>query len=144
MSYTQKIDEDSIDNFRRDLITAEIESKLDPTLAGDPELNYRKIEAIITSANQKNFPVKKVRFNRHRHKVQPWMTEILLLNIKKKDEIYVQMLKSQPNSVEKFELNSKLKAYDRDIDGWILYKKNFIFRMNFQLTYTTSKKHGTQ
>ena len=138
--YTQKIDEDSIDNFRRDLITAEIESKLDPTLAGDPELNYRKIEAIITSANQNNFPVKKVRFNRHRHKVQPWMTEILLLNIKKKDEIYVQMLKSKPNSVEKLELKSKLKAYDRDIDGWILDAKKAYFSEEFSTHVHDIKK----
>ena len=68
------------------------------------------------------------------------MTDILLLNIKKKDEIYVRMLKAQPNSVEKFELKAQLKAYESDIDVWILEAKKAFYSTKFNEHVSDIKK----
>ena len=59
------------------------------------------------------------------------MTEILLLNIKEKDKLYVSMLKAKPNSVEKFEIKAKLKQKEADIEEWILEAKKVYFDSQF-------------
>ena len=68
------------------------------------------------------------------------MTDIILLNIRKKDELYVNMLKAKPNSVEKFELKSQLKIYERDLDEWILQAKKDYFSSEFSTHINDVKK----
>ena len=89
-----------IQSFRNDnhpsnhLIQSDIVSQLDASITGDPEKSYNTIHSILEKAKDKHFPTKTVRFKRHQHKVQPWMTDILLLNIKIKDETYVKYRKA--------------------------------------------------
>ena len=74
---TQKIDDESVSNFRNDLSLENIADKIDRSEDGDPELNYSIIENIVSIAKEKNFPTKKIRFDRHKHKIQPWMSNII-------------------------------------------------------------------
>ena len=89
--YSQKIDDESIAAFRSDLISSNLIGKIDNTVNGNPEDTYNKIEEILLSLRDKNFPKRKIRFKRHTHKINPWMTDILLMNIKLKDDIYVRL-----------------------------------------------------
>ena len=68
------------------------------------------------------------------------MTDILLLNIQKKDELYIKYLKAKPNSVEKFEFKSQLKKYERDIDEWTLEAKKEYFSNQFSAHTDDVKK----
>ena len=52
------------------------------------------------------------------------MSDIILFNIKIKDETYVRALKAPPNSIEKYELKAKVKSLQRDLETYILDAKN--------------------
>ena len=54
----------------------------------DPNINYDKLENIIIKGNEKCFPTKIKRFNKYKHKLNPWMTEGILRSIKFRDILY--------------------------------------------------------
>ena len=84
--YSQKIDDESIAAFRSDLIDSNLIGSINQNSDGNPEETYNKIHDTLSFLRDKHFPKRKVRFKRHVHKINPWMTDILLLNIKLKDE----------------------------------------------------------
>ena len=102
---SQKIDDESIANFKADLIEFNLLNRINALPDGNVEETYSTINETLTSLRDKNFPVKKVRFKRHVHKLQPWMTDIILLNIKKKDELYVNFRKAN-SATEKYRLKA--------------------------------------
>ena len=120
--YTQKIDENTLLSFRNGLAASNLLDSLDQSPDGNPEETYRKIDEKITELKNKHFPLKKLRFKRHAHKINPWMTDIILLNIKLKDETYVKYRKAS-NPLDKARFKSKLKEMERDIAEWIIEAK---------------------
>ena len=63
----EKNDEDSIDKFRNDLRNKDIISQIDNAPTACPEQNYRIMSDIISGCIADNFPIKRVKFNRHKH-----------------------------------------------------------------------------
>ena len=119
---SQTIDNDSLAAFKNDLIASNILTAIDPSPEGNAEDTYTKINDSLLALKEKHFPVKKVRFRRYQHKVQPWMTDIILLNIKIKDEAYVKFRKAK-TPTERTKWKSKLKQLERDITEWITEAK---------------------
>ena len=76
--YTQKIDEKNLLSFRNGLATSNLLNSLDPSPDGNPEETYQKIDSAIATLRNEHFPLKKIRFKRHAHKINPWMTDIIL------------------------------------------------------------------
>ena len=74
----QKIDELGKANFRIDLVRANIEAQIDHSIEANPEQTYEKIRNILGTACNTNFPVIKKIFQRHKHKIQPWMTNEIM------------------------------------------------------------------
>ena len=116
--YSQKIDDESIAAFRSDLISSNLIEQIDQTSEGNPEATYNRIEETLTSLRDKHFPKRKIRFKRHSHKINPWMTDVLLMNIKLKDDIYVRFRKCE-NVIEKSKLKRMLKSIEKDLAEWI-------------------------
>ena len=116
--YSQRIDEESIASFRSDLINSNLINNLDHSVDGNPEESYNTINETLSSLRDKNFPKKKIRFKRHIHKINPWMTDVILMNIKLKDDIYVRFRKCK-NVIEKFKLKRMLKSIEKDLVEWI-------------------------
>ena len=102
---SQKIDENSIAAFRQNLIESDIINSIDQNNDGNVEETYTIIHNTLNTLKEQHFPIKKVKFKRYEHKIQPWMTDIILLNIKLKDETYIKFRKAKSN-LEKI-LNSK-------------------------------------
>ena len=119
---SQTIDDDSLAAFKNDLIASNILNAIDPSPDGNAEDTYTKINDSLLALKEKHFPVKRVRFRRYQHKVQPWMTDIILLNIKIKDEAYVKFRKAK-TPIERTKWKSKLKQLERDITEWITEAK---------------------
>ena len=49
---------------------------------------YAKFERIITTAYEKHFPEKRVKFNKHKHKLYDWITSGILKSIEFRDNLY--------------------------------------------------------
>ena len=68
-----------------------------------------KLDEVINT----HFPLKVVKFNKHKHKKCKWMTHTLLTEIKKRDELYRSLNSTKPETynytVKEAELNIKVK-----------------------------------
>ena len=120
--YTQKIDDENIAAFREDLISSDLLNLVQHSPNSDPEATYNLISDTLDKLKKKHFPYKKVRFKRHVHKIHPWMTDIILLNIKLKDETYVRYRKAK-SPLAKFQLKEQLKVMERDLNDYITQAK---------------------
>ena len=60
-----------------------------------------------------HFPLKVVKFNKHKHKKSKWMTHTLLTEIKNRDELYRSLNSTKPETynytVKEAELKMKVK-----------------------------------
>merc|ERR1712004_145673 len=85
----------------------------------------------LTSCKAENLPLKKVRFNRKKHKVAPWMTYGILESINKRDELQAKLWKLNPRSPAYEELELKLKRFSATLQTCRrkakldFYKKDF-------------------
>ena len=137
--YTQKIDELSISKFRIEIIRANIVNSIDPSPTSDPEQTYEKIREIIQTAYKNNFPVTKKRFQRHKHKIQPWMTNEIMEKIKAKDNLYLKFRKAK-SELEKSLLKGALKTIEKQINESIENAKSMYFTSQFNLHKNDIKK----
>ena len=136
---TQKIDDESIAKFRLDLVRANIERKIDHSVQADPEKTYEKIRETINTAYLHSFPKLKKRFQRHKHKIQPWMTDEILQKIKSKDELYVKTRKAK-TELEKTRLKRALKSLEKSIAVTIENTKSRYFSEQFNKHKSDIKK----
>ena len=61
----------------------------------------------------KFFPEKKVKFDRHKHKINEWMTDGILNSITFRDDLYVQLMNTDPVDEHKYNtLKTNLHTYN--------------------------------
>ena len=97
-----------------------LESSLfEPELLQDPNLNYDKLENILTEGYEKCFPIKRKRFNNYKHKINPWITKGIMHSIKFKDSLYKKLKSVPPDSesysMHKINLNTNTKILQKTI-----------------------------
>ena len=136
---SQKIDENSISAFRLSLIESNIINSINPDNEGNVEETYTVIQDTLKTLKEQHFPIKKVKFKRYEHKIQPWMTDIILFNIKLKDETYVHYRKANSN-LEKMRLKAKLKEMEKDLTDWINEAKTNYYTQQFEMHKNDIKK----
>ena len=95
--YIQKrvISEAATHNFREELRASDISSHLNANLMTDPNPEYDIFERIALNAYEKYFPNKRVKVNKHKLKLSPWITTGLIKSTEFRDKLY-KRLKSCP------------------------------------------------
>ena len=104
---------EAIENFKNENANLEIHDKLDKTLNRDPNHNYEIVSTLLQAAKTKYIPKRIKKFNKRRHKKEKWMTNELLAQVVKKNEMYVDW-KTTPITnpdYEKVKLN--FKGYEK-------------------------------
>ena len=66
---------------------------MDHNIRSDPNANCDILFAELANAKQLHVPTERVKFNKRKHKVQPWMNNVLLKKINKKSDKYLKLLK---------------------------------------------------
>jgi hypothetical protein len=61
----------------------------------DANLAYQNFLLKFSNMIETHLPIKKARFNKWKHKIQPWITQGLLRSLKTKETLYISMLKSR-------------------------------------------------
>ena len=102
---------EAIENFKTHLSRELTQANFDNEILANPNDNYNKLHNILVSCKAENLPKKKVRFNRKKHKIAPWMTYGILQSINKKDALHAKLLKMNPRSPSYDEIADKLKKY---------------------------------
>ena len=103
----------AIANFKSDLRNTIANTQFSNDLFSNPNDNYNRLHSVLMTCKEKNLPTKKVRFNRHKHKIAPWMTYGILESINKKDSMLAKLYKTNPRSSSYALLDDKLKMYSK-------------------------------
>ena len=108
----QSKDENSIQKFSSALTNTDILGKIDTSDHACPDKNYNVIQNIIIDEMDRNLPVKRVRFNKYKHKDSPWITQGIINSIRFRDNLY-KKLKSTPSENPLYEtLDQNLHVYN--------------------------------
>ena len=121
-----RYDKDSIERFSNDLSESIGQQNFNNDLFVDPNQTYNMIEECIKQASEKHLQPKIVRFQRRKHKLNPWITNGILRSIAHKDYLYKQLHKTNRNSLEYNTLETNLRTYQA-----ILRKNIRIAKMNY-------------
>ena len=71
--------------------------KLDKNLHVDPNINYNILEKEISNSMETHMQKKTVKFNRRKHKRDPWITFGILRSVNKKNQLYRTLKQTKIN-----------------------------------------------
>ena len=129
--------------FKEDIISANLEQKVNTTANDCPNAAYQTISDTIIKAYDKNYPTVRTKFRRDRHKVQDWMNDDLLKKIAEKDKVYVRSKKAKAGSPEKSELKCRLNALNQEINSGIINAKSSHYAEKIEVYKNDMKKTWT-
>jgi len=137
---------DAINKLKHDLqINCTLEN-FQNSIHADPNLNYDILNENITTGLKKHLPCQLVRYNKHKHRKNTWITKGILLSIRFRDKLYKKMRNSQVNSEQHSMLKTNLQTYNRILKQNIrLAKKKYYeacfnkFRNDIKGTWKTIK-----
>ena len=87
-------------NMKADLNNFSVERSLNNILRNNPNESYRNFTDIISPLMNKHFQVKKIRYNKHRHKKSKWMTHGIMRSIAYRDKMYIKLKSLKINDIE--------------------------------------------
>lgn len=78
----------SLESFLKELKSLNIYEQLNKNDDFSPQDNYNLFSLLLKFAKNKHLPTKRVKFDRRKHKISPWMTDGLLKSINTKNKLY--------------------------------------------------------
>ena len=104
----------------------------DKDVNGDLNDNLKQFIDIFTNLKNKYLPKKRVKLNKRKHKVQPWMTKAILNSINSRDKIYkTLMLNTSKESPKYSEIHRNFKTYKNIIRRSIMLAKRDYYIKTF-------------
>ena len=130
-------------NFKNDISSKRIYDKLDKNLHADPNINYNILEKKIINSIETHMQKKTVKFNRRKHKRDPWITFGILRSVNKKNQLY-RTLKQTKMNLEIYEIRKqRFNQYKNTLRKTIKPKRS-IFQTSLADLKVMAKKHGKQ
>ncbi|KAG1656757.1 hypothetical protein GQR58_023749 [Nymphon striatum] len=69
----------------------------------DPNVLYSNFIEILSKLHEEHMPLKKVKFDRYKHKLSPWMTQGLLKSIERRDKLF-RKLRRLPLNTDRYHI----------------------------------------
>ena len=110
----------------------------------DPNINYEKLEKIISDAQKKCFPVKEVKFNKYKHKISPWISFDILKSMRFRDKLYVKWKKSDESTPNYTLLENSYKSFCAIVQKDIRIAKKLYYHKQFENYKSDIKKTWKQ
>lgn len=118
----------ALDDFIGAISNSDIYSKLNKHIDCNPNYNYSIIEGVIKESIVKHFPTKTVKYNKHRHKKNKWITKGIIKSIAYRDRLYMKLKQAKPDSNEYQTLKVNLSTYNKMLKHNIqLAKRKYYF-----------------
>ena len=80
-----------------------ITDSLNNNVNANPSKNYDTFLKLLQHAKDKHLPVRKIKFNKYKHKKNKWITGGILRSIKTKNKLYKELRQTDTEDVEAFE-----------------------------------------
>ena len=129
----------SISNFKGAIGNSDILSKFDLDPQADPNITITCYLPQLIKLNRCIFLKKSKKFNKRKHKKEPWMTNDLLVLINKKNDMY-RNWKSTVNDEEYENKKVNFKTYDRIVSDGIQNAKHQYYFNTFISQKNNMKK----
>ena len=114
MIYTRTINDSAINDFREEMSKLDIPSRLNANLLSDPNIDYGKFEEVLvlSASFNKHFAEKRIKVNKYKHTLSPWITTGIIKSIEFRDNLY-KKLKAYATGSPEYKLNLyNLKIYN--------------------------------
>ena len=118
-------------------------NKLDISNEANPDYNYDVINECISGAINKHLKTKTVRYNKHKHKKESWITQGIMNSIKHRDKLYSKLHNTARNSDEYHNRKQYLQAFNRLLKQNIRNAKKMYFQQCFDKFRNDIKKTWT-
>ena len=136
----EKTDQQALDNFLNQLRNSNIVNLLNLDENADPNLSFNKFMERFMKLKQECLKKKVVRFNRKKHKINPWLTAGILKSINSKDKLYKTLVQTPKDSINYPDLLSNFRVYKNIIRRSIMHAKRNYYRNAFNRYSTNMKK----
>ena len=93
-------DDTSLNNFINELENLNIPAQLNSEPDANPNNNYKIFSKAVNSAKETHLPIKKTKFNRHKHKINKWITRGILKSINTKNKLYKQLVQTSTRNID--------------------------------------------
>lgn len=103
----------SLNNFKMEIASKCTSDAFDECITTNPNKNYEVLDLVIQEAFNKHIPVKVVKFNKHKHKLNNWISHGLLRSIRFRDKLYKRMIKTPKDTVMHLTLKNNLVNYNK-------------------------------
>jgi len=132
----------SVRLIRHDIERAQIMNNLNTNPTGDPNTNYNILHNNLQSIINKHITVTTIRFKKHRHKHEPWITHGIIKSIKTKDKLLCELRKTNKiHSTILYDfLANKLKHFTQVLKKVIRTAKRMYFTNYFEANKSNMKK----
>ena len=125
-------------NFKREISTHHI-YKLDQNLQANPNSNYNILGDYITKVIITHFPIRGVKYNKHKHTKCQWITHDIIKSIKFTNNMYRRLNGTPPDSDLFKNLKININTYNKIIKRNIKTAKKTYYAASFQ-TYQNDIK----
>ena len=136
----EKTDQQTLENFLNKLRNSNITNLLNLDDNADPNLNFDLFMKHVMNLKQECFQKKLVRFDKKKHKINPWLTAGILKSINSKDKLYKTLVQTSKDSTDYPVLLSNFKVYKNIIRRSIMHAKRDYYRNAFNRYSTNMKK----
>ena len=89
----------------------------------DPNENFNFFMQTFSTLKEKYLPKRRVKFNKRKHRKNPWLTQGLLNSINAKDKLYKLLLQTPTDSPDYQQLKTNVKTYKNIIRRIIMHAK---------------------
>ena len=87
-----------MNRVKHEIITASIYDKLNTYVDANPNINYDILDNKISQIIKTCMPLKRVKFDKHKHTKSNWITAGLIRSIKFRDKLYLKMKQTPTHS----------------------------------------------
>jgi hypothetical protein len=99
-------------NFMSELSSIDWTKLFDHQPSANPLITYKSFKKKLLSLQEKHFPMKKVKYNKYKHKLSNWITKGILESLKFRDKLYRKLNSTRKGTPLFDKLKTNLHTYN--------------------------------
>ena len=128
----QKLSNNALNKLKDALCALNIHEDLEQNIQSDPNANYASLVKKVTEVKSKFIPNRLVKFNKHRHKKNKWITNGILRSIKYRDNLHMKLRRLDRDTYEYATLKTNIKVYNSILKKSIKEAKILYYSETFE------------
>ncbi|KAG1656709.1 hypothetical protein GQR58_023766 [Nymphon striatum] len=126
-----KQNKEALEDFQNEVRNQSNNFQFNTDINNNPNVNYNMMHEIIQISKNKCMPEKIIKFNKYKHKKNPWITRGLIKSIKQRDEKYKLLKFTNPSSLTYNCQKENLTAFNNILRKIIRMAKKSYYELTF-------------